>query len=346
MKLAGQKIEAFLRRPDPRTPTVLVYGPDEGLVRERVERLVRAVLDDPQDPFRLSELSLDAVRSEPGRLADEARALALTGGRRVVRLRQASDQATPACRHLLAQDTDALVLIDAGDLGPGSSLRRLVEGAPNAAALPCYRDHGRDLAGLIDRLLAEHRLAPDADARAYLIEHLGADRGVTRAELARLALYMDTAAADAPAPRRVTLEDVAAVIGDSAALGLDDLVDAAALGDAAQLERCLDRLLREGQPPVRLVRALANHLVRLHRFTLQLEAGESVDRVLGDARPGVHFRRRDKVRAALRRWSPGRVEAMLGTVLEAELGCKTTGRPAELICREAALAVCRAAARA
>ena len=57
MKLGGAQVERFLARPDPARPVTLVYGPDEGLVRERVERLIRAVLEDPRDPFRTSELT-------------------------------------------------------------------------------------------------------------------------------------------------------------------------------------------------------------------------------------------------------------------------------------------------
>ena len=291
---------------------VLVYGPDQGLVRERVERLIGAVLDDPQDPFRLSELSADVVRGDPGRLLDEARALCLVGGRRVVRLRQASDQATAACRALLAlEPLEALVVIDAGELGPGSSLRRLIEGARNAAAIACYRDEGRDLGALIDRLLAEHGLQLEPDARAYLVEHLGADRGVTRSELAKLALYCAAPAEGGPAPGRVTLEAAALVVGDSAALELDDLVHAAAQGEVAQLERCLDRLLGEGQAPVALLRALARPpRPGCTSWRCGSRPARRPSEVVERARPPIHFRRKASVRQALRalargaRWRP------------------------------------------
>jgi DNA polymerase III subunit delta len=191
VKLGAAQIERFLRAPDPKAVAVLIYGPDDGLVRERVERLVGTVLDDPKDPFRLSEFSGDGVRSDPARLVDEARALCLVGGRRVVRVRQASDQVTPAVRSLLALDRiEALVVLEAGELPGGSSLRRLAEGSPNAAALPCYRDEGRGLEALIDRLLAERGLAADAEARDHLLRNLGADRALTRMEIDKLALYM------------------------------------------------------------------------------------------------------------------------------------------------------------
>jgi DNA polymerase III subunit delta len=339
VKLGGAQIERFLRQPD--LPVVLLYGPDQGLVRERAERLIGAVLDDPRDPFRLSELSADVVRGDPGRLLDEARALCLVGGRRVVRLRQAGDQAAAACRALLAiAPLEALVVIDAGELGPGSSLRRAIEGARNAAAIPCYRDEARDLGALIERLLAEDGLRLEPEARAYLIEHLGADRGVTRSELAKLALYCAGAAGDGPPPGRVTLEAAALLVGDSAALDLDDLVHAASLGDALQLERCLDRLLGEGQAPVRLLRALANHLTRLHQLALQVAAGEPAEQVVERARPPIHFRRKASVRQALQRWPANRLATALSRLLAAEIGCKTTGWPAETLCRRVLLGVC------
>jgi DNA polymerase III subunit delta len=345
VKLAGSQAERFLRRPDPATGVVLIYGADEGLVRERVERLIATVLDDPKDPFRLSELSVDLVRAEPARLADEARSLCLLGGRRVVRLRQASDQATAACRALLALERiEALVIIDAGELASGSSLRRLIEGARHAAAIACYRDEGRDLAAFLDRELAERHLRADADARAWLLEHVGADRGVTRAELDKLALYLGAGSAPAAAARRVSLDDVAAVVGDSAALGLDDLVHGVALGQLAATERCLERLLGEGQSPVRLVRAQANHFARLHRLAALIERGEPVEQVIERARPPIHFRRKASVGAELRRWPAAAAARALARLLEAEIACKTTGWPARVLCRHALFAVCAEAA--
>jgi DNA polymerase-3 subunit delta len=346
VKLGGGQVERFLRRPDPATTVVLIYGPDEGLVRERVERLLGTVLDDPKDPFRISELSVDLVRAEPARLADEARSLCLLGGRRVVRLRQASDQATAACRALLALERiEALVIIDAGELASGSSLRRLIEGARHAAAIACYRDEGRDLAAFVDRELAERHLRADADARAWLLEHVGADRGVTRSELDKLALYLGAASASAEAAsRRVGLDDVAAVVGDSAALGLDDLVHGVALGQLAATERCLERLLGEGQQPVRLVRAQANHFARLHRLAALLEGGEPAAQVIERARPPIHFRRKDSVKAELQLWSAAGAARVLARLLEAEIACKTTGWPARVLCRHALFAVCAEAA--
>ncbi|MDH3662280.1 MAG: DNA polymerase III subunit delta [Alphaproteobacteria bacterium] len=339
MKITAGQVERFLRAPDSKTPVVLIYGPDEGLVRERAARLIKAVLDDPTDPFRLSDLAADQIRSDPSMLADEARALCMMGGRRVVRVRQVADALRVATKSLLALETiDALVVLEGGDLGRASSLRKLIEQAPNAATIPCYRDEGGDLGKLIDHLLKERHLRPDAEARTYLIEHLGGDRAVTRTELDKLALFAD---ASAESPRALAFDDVACMIGDSAAVGLDDLAHATTLGDAQAVERCLNRLLGEGQAPVRLIRTLLNHITRLYRLALLVERGEPVERAIGQARPPIHFRRKADVKTALRRWNGRHLRAAQAKLLGAEMACKTTGRPDVLLCREAIFSLCR-----
>ena len=122
------------------------------------------------------------------------------GGRRLVRVRDAGDGLAPSpcatswpCRRRRASS-----LLEAGDLPGGSSLRRLVEDAAPRAALPCYRDEERDLAGLVRALLGRARARADPDAFAHLVANLGGDRAVTRAEIAKLALYL----ADAPGAAR------------------------------------------------------------------------------------------------------------------------------------------------
>jgi DNA polymerase-3 subunit delta len=91
VRLAPSRIAAFLRRPDPEFRAVLLYGPDEGLVRERAEAVARSVCPDLKDPFRVADLTASVLGTDPARLADEASQLSLTGGQRVVRVRGAGD---------------------------------------------------------------------------------------------------------------------------------------------------------------------------------------------------------------------------------------------------------------
>lgn len=331
MKLPAARIEAFVSRPDPTVATVLLYGPDAGLVADRGRRLARGVVEDLNDPFRVSELTADDLREQPGRLVEEAQALCLMGGRRLVRVRDASDAASAAVRQLLALPAqEGFVLLEAGDLGGGSSLRRAVEAAPKAAALPCYREEGGNLAGSIRDILAEHGLRAEPDALGFLAANLGGDRALTRGELDKLALYL----ADAP-ERKVTLEDAAAVVGDSSALGLDDVAHAAAAGELARLDRLLDRLLAEGEAPVRILRVASAFFLRLLRLRADMAAGATAEAAVKAAKPPIHFRAEPAFLAALRLWPAEALTEALARLQGAEIGCKSTGLPDALVCRSA-----------
>ncbi len=337
MRLAPARIDAFLRRPDAGIRAALLHGPDAGLVRERADILAKSVCPDLSDPFRVGDLNAAALAADPARLSDEAAQLSLSGGQRVVRVRGAADNlARLFAGFLNGSPGDALVIVEAGELPGGSALRRAFDASQHAASIGCYPDTPRDRAAVIRDTLAAHRVAASRDAVQYLVEHLGGDRLLTRSELEKLALYAGEGG-------RVDLDDARVSIGDSATLDLDDAVMAAAEGDAPRLERVLGRVFQEGESPVSVVRALLRHLHRLHALAARVSAGAAVAEVLRAARPPIFFKQEESFKRQLAIWSEGRLRSELHRFAEAEVQMKTTGLPAETICRAALLALAEAA---
>jgi DNA polymerase-3 subunit delta len=338
MKLTGARIAAFLRKPDPAVRGVLLYGSDGGQIIERARALVRLVVDDLNDPFRVAELRATDLAADPARLADEVAALSLIGGRRVVYLREAGDAVGALFAGFFADDPpgDAFVVVEAGALGPRSSLRTAFEEAERGAAIGCYGDEGAALEDIVVETLKAHGLRAEPDALAFLVGHLGSDRLVTRGELEKLALY-------AAGKKEVTLADAVAVVGDSALLGLDDVIFGAAEGDHAGTDRALARLYLEGVSPVAVLRACARHLIRLQLIAGLADAGTAPAQAVARLRPPVMFKLRDRLIAQAQRWSSERLATALELVGEAELQCKTTGLPDQAICSRALMAVANAA---
>ncbi|HJU16145.1 MAG TPA: DNA polymerase III subunit delta [Stellaceae bacterium] len=340
MRIASTRVAEFLRRPDPQVRAVLLYGPDAGLVRERAEALARLVCPDLADPFRVATLDTATLLADPARLADEAAQLSMTGGRRVVRVREAADRLTDLFAGFLkAMPGEAFVVVEAGELATRSPLRRAFEEAPRAAAIGCYPDTARDLAAVIRDSLAAHRIGVSRDALAYLVEHLGEDRLSTRSELEKLALYAGDGG-------QVELADARAAVGDGAAIDLDDAVTAAAEGDPPRLDRALSRLFQEGASPVTVIRALLRHLHRLHLFAAEVALGVAPEEVLRTARPPVFYKLQDGFRRQLGMWSEARLRPELDRLAVAEFHMKTGVFPPETICREAMLAVAQRARQA
>lgn len=339
MKLRPREIEPFLARPDPAVVAVLLYGPDRGMVRERAERLLAASVADPSDPFSVTLLAGEGLQRDPARLADEAAAFSLTGGRRVVWLQGAGRELAPLLGEVLEtlSAENVLLLVEAGELGPRDGLRKLFEDAEAALALPCYLDAGEDLEALIGRALQERGCSVEPAALAYLAENLGSDRLLTRSELEKLALYK---AGDATAIR---LEEAEACIGDGAPYLVDDAVQAVASGDQRALDRALGRCFAAGETPVRILRAVLRHFQRLHLAAGRIARGQTVEQAMRAMRPPVFFKHQPVVRGQLRQWSPGRLGQALELLLEAEIQCKSTGMPERALLSRALMRIAQAA---
>jgi DNA polymerase III subunit delta len=337
VKLTAARVDGFLRHPDPEIRAIFLFGPDLGLVRERADAAGRSVSDDLRDPFRVADLTGAMLATDPARLFDETAQISLLGGRRLVRVREAGDAHGALFARFLADSPgDALVVVEAGDLPARGALRRAFDDAPHAVAIGCYPDTARDLALVIGESLAAHKIAASRDAVEFLVAHLGGDRLLTRSELEKLTLYAGEGG-------RIELDDARLSIADSAALSLDDAVLAAAEGDAAGLDRALARVFQEGESAVTVVRATLRHLQRLHALAARIAGGEPADSALRGARPPIFFKQQDSFRRQLRRWSEARLRRQLATLVDAEAQIKTTGMPAETICRAALFELARTA---
>jgi DNA polymerase-3 subunit delta len=331
--LKSGEIDAFISRPDPRRPIALVFGPDAGLVRERVDALVKAAVDDPADPFGLARLDGDALADEPSRLIEEAHTFPLFGGRRAVWVKAGGRNFTAAVEALLAAPpaADCRVVIEAGDLKRNAPLRAMCEKSAVAAALPCYADGDRELARLIEEEMRAAGLTIAADARALLASLIGGDRRASRNEIRKLALY-------AHGNKTVDIDDVLAVVADASGLGLNDLVDAAFAGRAPDVEIRFTKARAEGSNPSAIIGAALRQVAQLHRARLAIADGSDVSAAIATTMPGLHFSRKASVEAALSAWSAARLEKIMAQFAEASLEARRRPALAEAIAQRALMA--------
>lgn len=349
MKIQPAKADAFIAKPDPAVAALLLYGPDAGLVRERAQAFGRAFVGDLADPFQVADLSGAQIKDDPARLSDEVMAQSLMGGRRVVFVRwspgvprlEATLAELFAALDLFAQDRegraqDNILILEAQELTNKSALRLLFENARGAAAIACYADDPKAVAKLLAEQIRAAGLTIAPDAAAFLRDHLGGDRMMSRNEIEKLILYKHN-----DPNRAITLDDARAAVGDSGALVLDALIDAAFTGRVADADRQFHRAMTQGESPIMLLRLVQRHAQRLHVMAAKLAAGQPDAQVLAAER--LHFSRTDSVQAQMRGWSLPRLEALMIELTQAELDCKSTGTPEETITARVILRIAQAA---
>lgn len=344
MKLSYRDIDVQVKKLSPQYLAVLIYGPDEGLVRERSIMIAKQIVQDLQDPFLVANINPDQLKNEPGILADEAAAISMMGGRRVIRIDGAAENVKSAAQSFLENPIgDGLIVITAGNLKPTSGLRKLFETAKNAAIIPCYEDNQASLEALIHEVMRENSLSIDMDAVSFLQMNLGSDRLVSRSELNKLALYMGTEGKRSS--DMVTLEDVAACVGDSGALSIDTITGATLSGDLRKLDDSLFKALNRGENSIAILRSLLRKIQRMHLVCGYMDQGFSVDQAMSKLIPKVFAMETRRFKSDISKWSTNKLASAMAITSAAEEDCKTTGMPVEAICARACLRIANAAKR-
>ena len=167
---------------------------------------------------------------------------------------------------------------------------------------------------------------------------IGGDRGTSRSELRKLALY-------AHGERRIGLDDVLAVAADATELKLDEIVDAAFAGKKQALEIGFAKARSTGVAANPLIGAAIRQAALLHRLRLAVEQGRSVGEVVDGAGPAIHFSRKALVQAALSAWSAKRLERAIRQLGDVALEVRQHANLAYPIAQRALMSIAGAARR-
>ena len=314
----------------------LIYGEDAGQVRELAKKLAETVVDDLNDPFRVTTLDVSNLTADPSRLSDEQAAMPFGGGRRLIRLRGITgDHARLISETIQEPSGDGFIIAEAGPLRRDSAMVKMFEASKTGAAIPCYADEGRSLAVLMDQTLKQENISLTPDARSYVINRLGADRAATRSEIEKLLLYIGENG-------KLDLEDAVEAIGDAGSTSVDDLVYATATGDITNSHRALDRLTAANTQPISVIRSMIGHLTKLRAVVAKAETS-GLEPALASIRPPIFFKRKTAFQEQARIWSRQRLSLAIDRMLRAEIEVKQTGSDAYLVLWKACYDVAQAA---
>lgn len=335
--LKAHEVARYLARPDLSEGIFLAYGPDAGLVRETAQRLVRYFSGTDAQSASLIVLDGAQLDADPSLLAMEARSASLFGGKRIIRVRNATKALVPALNDLRDDPAGAIIVLEAGNLIPRDALRALAEAAKLARALPCYPDSDETIIALMRDAFAKEGIRIDDDVVPRLREILGNDREITRRELEKLCLY-------AASSKTLTGADVTLLCADNGALVIDTIIDSTGSGHAEKLELALNRALASAIDPQRLLGTATNHFVSLRRWRAIVDTGKSAREAINSARPKPHFSRTATLEQQVRLWSDPALAMASERLLQATAESRLRPLLAQAITRRVLLALCMIAA--
>ncbi len=329
MKLSTRDANAYLARPDPPKPGLLIYGEDPMRVALKRQEVIAAMIgSEGEAEMRLVRHDGSEARKDPAMVADALRAIGFFPGTRVVLIEEATDGATDALAAALDdwREGDGHLVVTAARLSPASKLRKLFESRPDSFVAAIYDDPPSR--GEIETVLKQAGVGEITREAMAEIESLARalDPGDFRQTIEKLALYKRGD------PTPLLPEDVAAVAPTSTEADVDEIIDIVAESRTAEIGPLLRRLEAQGATPVGLCIAATRHFRTLCAAATEPDGPA---KVFGRSR--VPFKRRDRMIRQAQRWGAVRSGQAIQMLTEADLALRSTAKAPEMALMERTL---------
>ena len=295
MKAAKSSIGRSVDQPDAGVRFYLFHGQDESQSRALAARLAEAL------GAKFVLLSAGSVKLDPALLVDEAGAMNLFGGKRLVWIEPATKDIEEGVIALLeGPATESPVVAIAGALQKTSALLKLAEASPDALAFASYVPEGPDAERLVIDLgrRVGLKIAPPVAAR--IAAGAGNDQAIIAQELEKLSLYVD---ASPHAPKELDHEALDAVGADTAEGDFLRLADLALGGAVAELADELARLPAGRSEGIPVVRSLQRRLHMLAPARAKMERGARLDDAMTSLGRSLFWKDKALVGRMLSKWS-------------------------------------------
>ena len=299
MKATKSNIGRSVEQPDPAIRFYLFYGPDQAQSRALATRIV--------DALRASRflIASSTVKSDPAAVVDEAGAMNLFGGKRVIWIEPAGEEILEGIEALLQVGAaESPVIAIAGALRKTSGLLRLAENSATALAHISYVPEGRDAERMVVDVGRTLGLKIASPVAMRIADAAGGDQAIVTRELEKLALYVQ---AYPESPKELTDEALNAVGADMLEGDFFRLGDFALSGDMNALTEELSRLSRAGTEAIPIVRALQRRLLMLAPARARVERGETVGGVMAALGKSLFWKDKELVRRLLETWDAERL---------------------------------------
>ena len=335
MKANKGSIGRAVDQPSANIRFYLFHGPDDAQSRALAARLIEGL------GAAKFVVAAGAIKSDPAALADEAGAMSLFGGKRLVWIEPATKDIEEGVVALLeGPEPESAVVAIAGSLTKTSALLKLAEASPFAVAYASYAPEGQEAERMVIDLGRRFGLKMSSQVAARLADAADNDQAIVSQELQKLALYID---ASPHSPKELDHSAIDEVGAFTAEGDFQRLADLALSGDIDQLSEELARLPAGGNEGIPVVRSLQRRLLMLAPARARVERGERVDAVMTSLGRTLFWKDKSAVQQMLQKWTAEDLATVAERAGKLERSLMFTAAPEREALGEELLAIARKA---
>jgi DNA polymerase-3 subunit delta len=307
----GQSIQQGLK------PVYLIYGDETLLVEEAADQIrqaARAAGANEREVWHVEG------RFDWSQVQWQAQALSLFSSQRLIEVRLPSGspgkEGGERFRAFVADPPeDTTLLIISGKIEQRSlSSKWFTDIDGLGVTLPIWPVSLEQLPGWINQRLRQKGLQADSTVIQMMAQRIEGNLFAAAQEIDKLALLSDGTP--------LTIELMNEAVADNARFEAFGLMDCVLLGQTEKIPRIISRLRAEGTDVLALFSAVSWSLKRVISMAIELDRGESMERIFNTQKPKVWDKQKPVIRAALERHSAVRWQKFLSRLSDVDKAAK------------------------
>jgi len=309
VKAKSFQIKALSSQLQSNFDAVLIYGPDEN---ERLSVLsqLKQLLGLSSRSMNVVTLSKDDLKKTPFLATDEANTTSLISERRFLFVPEDASFSIEALNHFMDQKrTDALLIIQGGNLPKTNALRLEAEANPRILAIVCYQPSLADMQRHVAAYIQEHQKKISSATLTELCKKISYNQDVIYKELDKLFLYLGE-------KKDISMEDIQACLADNTEASLDDFCVYFADGQIEKAQEILIYYLASEESETNLFRTVREYFERLLRIIS--DTSEPVAQIVKKNLRPAQFRLELPLTREARFWKKANILFVLDKLLQLE----------------------------
>ena len=311
---------------------ILIYGPNEGLVKNQIEQLAKNYLS--QGDYEEISFNGKDLDDDPGSLEAIIRSVSMFFKNKIVIADGIKDKHLSIIEEIVLKTPEqGVLIIREGSLSKSSKIRKFFEGHKTCLSLPCYEDDSRSIMKNIEEFTRKNKFELNRDIKNYLLQSLSNDRMISKRELEKIEIFYKNSNS------KIKLEEIKILLNDSSSQNLNKMNEHVMFGNTSKSSKVINKLLSEGTSPISLVRSLINYLLRVQQTKIEMKKGNNFDSSIKILKPPVFWKDKDSFQKHCYKWPLRSIETNLNKLLETEVTCKLNSKLANINCEKSILLI-------
>ena len=311
---------------------ILIYGPNEGLVKDQIEKLIKNYLS--QDEYEEISFNGKDLDDDPGSLEAIIRSVSMFFKNKIVIADGIKDKHLSIIEEIVLKAPEqGVLIIREGSLSKSSKIRKFFEEHKTCLSLPCYEDDSRSIMKNIEEFTRKNKFELNRDIKNYLLQSLSNDRMISKRELEKIEIFYKNSNS------KIKLEEIKILLNDSSSQNLNKMNEHVMFGNTSKSSKIINKLLSEGTSPISLVRSLINYLLRVQQTKIEMKKGNNFDSSIKILKPPVFWKDKDNFQKHCFKWPLRSIESSLNRLLETEITCKLNSKLANINCEKSILLI-------